>query len=429
MHKTCHFSIKEITKVEGHANLDIKLKDGKVEKCQLQIYEGQRFFENMVVGRSYSQIPLIVSRICGLCNVSHLNTSIKAVENAFGLKVSEQTNLLRDLATNGEFLKSHALHLFFLVLPDYLNKDSVLAFGKKEHKYIQWGLNLKKAGTEIVKLLGGRIYATVGIRPGGFTILPEQKQLEKCLSLLEKERQTAIDSIKLFASFEKQLSFDRKTDYLALVDKNYSFVKGKLHFASGNVVEDEDMLKHIQEHIIPYSNASQTSFDGESLRVGSLARINLNQKALEPAAKNIIKDLSLKFPSNQIYYNNIAQAIEILHLIDSSIRIIKSLKVKKEPVQKIKPHESIGVGVTEAPRGTLYHDYSFDKKGFVTKANIIVPTNQNNRTIEDDLKEFIPSLLDLPQPKANLEIEKLVRAYDPCISCATHFLKVKWKKA
>ena len=429
MHKTCSFSIKEITKVEGHTNLNIELKDGKVEKCELKIYEGQRFFEDMLKGRHFSQIPLIVSRICGLCNVSHLNTSIEAVENAFDINVSEQTIILRALATNGEFLKSHALHLFFLALPDYLDRESVLEFNKEENKFLHWGFNLKKSGSDIVKLLGGRVYHTVGIRPGGFTLIPKQEQLDKCLLLLKKERKTAIDAIKLFASFSEKLSFKRKTDYLALVDSNYSFVKGKLTFASGKVIEEADMLKHIEEFIVPYSNAAQTSFEGKSFRVGSLARINLNQKALEPAAQDIIKELGLKFPSDQIYYNNLAQAIELLHLIDSSIRIIKELKLENEPaMQVIKSKDTSGIGVTEAPRGTLYHQYSFDEKGFVKKANIVAPTNQNNHTIEEDLKEFIPLLLDLPQEKANLEIEKLVRAYDPCISCATHFLKVNWKK-
>ncbi len=429
MRKTCNFSIKEITKIEGHANLDVELKDGVVEKCELKIYEGQRFFEDMLKGRHFSQVPLIVSRICGLCNVSHLNTSIEAVENAFGIEASRQTNILRDLATNGEFLKSHALHLFFLALPDYLGRESVLEFNKEENKFLHWGLSLKKSGTDIIKLLGGRIYQTVSIRPGGFTTLPKKSQLDKCLPLLENERKTAINAIKLFASFSEKLSFERKTDYLALVDSNYSFVKGKLHFASGLVIEEEDMLKHVEEFIVPYSNAAQTSFEGKSFRVGSLARINLNQKALEPAAQDIIKGLGLRFPSDKIYYNNIAQAIELLHLIDSSIRLIKELKLEKEEMQKIKPKEAFGIGVTEAPRGTLYHQYSFDEKGFVKKANIVVPTNQNNHPIEEDLAEFIPTLLDLQQEKANLEIEKIVRAYDPCISCATHFLKVNWKNA
>lgn len=429
MHKSGHFSIKEITKVEGHANLDVEMEKGKVKNCELQIYEGQRFFEDIVLGRHFSQIPLMVSRICGLCNVSHLNTAMEAVENAFSVEVSEQTLLLRELATNGEFIKSHALHLFFLALPDYLKRESVLDFNKEEHKYVHWGLDLKKCGTEIVKVLGGRVYQTVAIRPGGFTLIPTKEKLDTVLNLLAKHRQTAIDSVKLFASFTEQLPFERKTDYLALIDSNYSLTSGKLHSASGLVVEEKDMLDYVHEVIKPYSSAKQASLKGKDFRVGALARINLNKKALEPSVQALINDLNLKFPSNSIYFNNLAQALELLHLIDSSIRIISELKLRKESIQEIKPKEAEAVGVTEAPRGTLYHSYAFDSKGFVKRANIIVPTNQNNHTIENDLVEFIPSLLDLPQEKANLEIEKLVRAYDPCISCATHFLKVNWKKS
>ncbi len=428
MHKSGHFSIKEITKVEGHANLNVELDQGRVKKCELEIYEGQRFFEDLVLGRSFDQIPLMVSRICGLCNVSHLNTAMEAVEKAFSVEISEQASLLREIATNGEFIKSHALHLFFLVLPDYLGRESALDFNEEEHKYVHWGLDLKKAGTEIVKLLGGRIYQTVGIRPGGFTLIPKQEQLDRCLKLLENHRHTALETVKLFASFEKQLAFERKTDYLGIVRDDYSLTEGILKFQSGKTIQEEEMLKHVHEFIAPYSNAKQTDFEGKPFRVGALARVNLNQKALEPAAKKAIKDLKLSFPNNKIYHNNTCQALELLHLFDRTISLLKDLKVKKEAMQEIKPREATGIGVTEAPRGTLYHEYDFDSKGFVKKANIIVPTNQNNHTVEEDLKEFIPTILELPQEKANLGIEKLIRAYDPCISCATHFLKVNWKK-
>ncbi len=428
MHKTGHFSIKEITKIEGHANLDVELKDGKVEKCELSIYEAQRFFEEMLVGRHFTQIPLIVSRICGFCNISHLGTSIEAVEKAFNVRVSEQTLLLRELAANAEFIKSHALHLMFLVLPDYLGKESALDFSEKEHQYIHWALDLKKAATDIIKVLGGRIYQTVNIRPGGFTLLPKQSELESLLEELKKPRKTAFDAIRLFDSFREDFTFERKTDYVGLVGSNYCILCGQIHCSDGTVIEEEGYIKHLKEFIVPYSSAKLAKFNGKEFQVGAQARMNLNQKELCGEAKDLMKELSIKFPSHKIYYNNLAQAIEILHCIDASIEIIELLKIQKEPIAEIKPRESEGIGVTEAPRGTLYHHYSFDPKGFIKKADIVVPTLQNNRNVESDLKEFIPSLLDLPQEKANLEIEKLVRAYDPCISCATHFLKVNWKK-
>jgi coenzyme F420-reducing hydrogenase alpha subunit len=352
---------------------------------------------------------------------------MKAVEKAFGVEASEQTERLRQLATNGEFIKSHALHLFFLVLPDFLGRESVLDFSKEEQKFIEQGIALKKTGTEFVRLLGGRIYQTVSIRPGGFTKLPQENELRQCLKLLEAQRPMAIDAIKLFASFRDSFPFERETDCLALIDENYGFVKGKVKSSTGLSVEDERLTEHVHERVMPYSSAKQASLGKRDMRVGALARINLNQKALEPAAREIIAELGLKFPSHRIFDNNLAQAIELLHLIDSSIGLLKGFRPMKEAVPEIRPCDSEGIGVTEAPRGTLYHEYKFDQNGIVQRANIIVPTNQNAHTIESDLVEFIPSLLDLQQESANLEIEKLVRAYDPCISCATHFLRVNWK--
>ena len=429
MHKTCKFSLKEITKIEGHTNLDVELKNGEVVKCELGIYEGARFFEKILVGRHYSQIPLIVSRICGFCSISHLSTSIEAIEKAFKIEASDQTLLLRELATNAEFLKSHGLHLFMLVLPDFLGKESALDFDKKENKYLHWALDLKKIGTDIIKVLGGRIYQTVSIRVGGFTMLPKQAELDNLLFDLHNVKKIAIDAIELFASFRNEFTFARKTEYVGLVGSNYCLLCGKIKCSDGTFIEDNDFAKHVEEFVVPYSTAKEAKFNGREYQVGAQARINLNQKELCGSAKKIMKDLKLKFPTDKIYYNNIAQAIELLQCIESSIEILEDLKLRQEPLAKINPFEAEGIGVTEAPRGTLFHHYNFDQKGFLKKAGIIVPTLQNNRNIELDLKEFIPTLLDLPQEKANLEIEKLIRSYDPCISCSTHFLKVNWKKA
>jgi len=428
MHKTGHFSIKEITKVEGHANLDVELKNGKVERCELQIYEGQRFFEQMVIGRHYSQVPLIVSRICGFCSVSHLNTAIEAIEKAFSVKPSDQTLLLRELLTNAEFIKSHALHLLLLVLPDYLGKGSALEFTGKEHKYIHWALDLKKAGTDIIKVLGGRIYQTVSIRPGGFTLLPKQVKLDALLPALEEAKGIATEVINLFASLKDQFPFARKTEYVGLVGSNYCLLCGQIHCSDGTIVPEEEYLNHVREFVVPYSTARAAKFNDREYQVGAQARVNLNQKELCSDVKNLMRALKLRFPSHKIYYNNIAQALELLQCLEASIETIKLLRLRREQMQKIESREADGIGVTEAPRGTLFHHYKFDSHGFVRKADIIVPTLQNNRNIESDLRAFIPKQLHLPREKAELEIEKLIRSYDPCISCATHFLKVNWKK-
>jgi len=428
MNRTGRFSIKEISKVEGHTNLEVELYNGKVERCELQIYEGQRFFEQLVIGRHYSQVPLIVSRICGFCNISHLNTAIEAIERAFSVKPSDQALLLRELATNAEFIKSHALHLMFLVLPDFLHKESILDFNKKEQRYIKQALDLKKAGTDLLKVLGARVYPSVNIRVGGFSLLPKQAELNRLLPKLRKAKEIAGEVIELFADFKDEFPFARKTEYVGLVGSRYCLLCGQIHCSEGTIIEEEDYLNHVKEFVVPYSTAKEASFNGKEYQVGAQARLNLNQKELCPEAKERMKDLGLRFPSHKIYYNNIAQAIELLQCIESSIETIELLQLRKEPLAEIKPREAEGIGVTEAPRGTLYHCYRFDAKGFVREADMVIPTLQNSRNIELDLVQFIPSLLKLPLEKANLEIEKLIRAYDPCISCATHFLKVNWKK-
>jgi coenzyme F420-reducing hydrogenase alpha subunit len=428
MHTTCSFSIKEITKIEGHANLNIELRNGRVEKCELNIFEGQRFFEQMLVGKHFSQVPLIVSRICGFCNTSHLNTSIEAIEKAFSVKPSDQTLMLRELATNAEFIKSHVLHLVFLVLPDFLGKESAFDFTGEETRYLRWAMDLKKVASDLLKALGGRVYPTISIRPGGFTALPTQSELNAMLPALRKAKETASALVDLIDSFKQQFPFERKTEYVALVGSKYCMLCGQVRCSDGTIVPEGQYAKHIKEFIVPYSTAKQAHFNGKEYMVGSLARMNMNQKELCDSAIEKIALLGLRFPSNKIYYNNIAQAIELLQCIESSIEIIESLKLRKEPLSQIVPKEAEGIGITEAPRGTLYHHYSFDSKGLIRQVNIIVPTLQNNRNIELDLHSFIPTLLDLPQEKAELEIEKLIRAYDPCISCATHFLKVNWRK-
>ncbi|MBN2067609.1 MAG: nickel-dependent hydrogenase large subunit, partial [Candidatus Diapherotrites archaeon] len=319
MKETGNFCIKSITKVEGHANLSVELRDGKVEKCEFQVYEGQRFFEQLVVGRHYSQIPLIVSRICGFCNTSHLNTAIEAVERAFSVKPSEQTLLLRELATNAEFIKSHALHLMFLVLPDFLGRESIMAFKKAEQKYIKQALALKKIGTDLSRALGGRVYPTVSIRVGGFSMLPRQSELQKVLTELKDARKTALEMLALFNSFRERFAFERKTEYVGLVGSQYCLLCGQIHCSDGTVIEEQGYLNHVKEFVVPYSNARIASFNSKEYKVGAQARLNLNHKELYPAVKEKVKALNIKFPNHSIYFNNIAQAIELLQCIESSI--------------------------------------------------------------------------------------------------------------
>lgn len=426
MHSNEHFSLENITKIEGHAGLEVQLHNGFVEKCEFRIKENHRFFEDLALGKSFEEIPLVMSRICGFCCSSHLNTAIEACEKALGFEASEQTLLLRELSANMEFLKSHSLHLYLLVLPDFLGKESVLHFSEKEHQYIHDALDFKKVATDTLNVLGARAYHTVNFRVGGFSKFPEQGQLDSCMKDLEKMRSKAFQAIELFSQFVSGKIFERKTNYVGLVGRNYCLLCGSIQCSDGTVIPEENFLSHLEEFVVPYSSAKSAKFDGKEFVVGALARINLNEKELCSDAKKAIKDSNLKFPNFSPFYNNPSQAIEILQVIDSSIKILNEIKIRQEPLPKIVPKEKTGTGVTEAPRGILYHSYSIGSDGLIKKANIVVPTLQNTRNIESDLKQFIPTLLYLQKEKAELEIEKLIRAYDPCISCATHFLKVKW---
>ncbi|MDD5147831.1 MAG: Ni/Fe hydrogenase subunit alpha [Candidatus ainarchaeum sp.] len=431
MHGNEHFSLHDITKIEGHASLEVQLKDGFVEKCEFRISENHRFFEDMAIGRSFEEIPLIMSRICGFCCSSHLNTAVKACEKALGVEPSEQVFLLRELSSNMEFLKSHALHLYLLVLPDYLGRESALHFSGKEHQYIHDCLDFKKTATDTLNVLGARAYHTVNVRVGGFSKFPNAEELGHCMHDLEHLRKKAIETIELFAGFLPEKGFDRNANYAALSGKNYSLLEGKILFGSGTVIPEEKFLEHVEESVIPYATATQARFAQKEYFVGALARINLNQAELYHEPKKIIRDLKLKFPNTSPFYINAAQAVEMLQAIDSSIEILQILdriKIRQEPLKKTIPKESTGTGVTEAPRGLLFHSYSIGSDGLIKKGHIVVPTQQNSKNIEADLKGFIPGLLSMQKEKAELEIEKLIRAYDPCISCSTHFLKVDWKR-
>jgi len=427
MHHSEDFLVTDITKIEGHATLSLKLREKKVESCEFRVTESHRFFEDMVRGRHFSQVPLIVSRICGLCSSSHLTTAIEALEHALDVEPSEQTLLLRQLSIFGEFIKSHALHLYMLALPDYLGKESVLQFSEKEHHLIHEALDLKKAGTDILAALGGRAHHTVNSRVGGFTKLPSKEKLDSCLKNLESARAIAFDAVQLFDSFASKYSFGRKTNFVALKGSSYPFLNGHtIHSADGTSIPKEELMQHLKEFVIPYSTAKHAEFNGRDYVVGSNARIALNRQQLHPSAKKAMAECKTKLPNKSPFSNNLCQVIELVHCIESAIDSLKDFSPRNEPLQEIKPKQCSGVGVTEAPRGLLYHTYSLDSNGFVTESNKIIPTQQNIKSIELDLHKFVPTILSKPREQAELEMEKLIRAYDPCISCSTHFLKVKW---
>jgi coenzyme F420-reducing hydrogenase alpha subunit len=328
---------------------------------------------------------------------------------------------------NAEFIKSHSLHLFLLVLPDYFGKESALEFDKKQMRWLKLGLSLKSVASEMTKAIGGRTYHNLTVGIGGFRQLPEQRKLEHLLHRLHEAKKDSIKAVELFSSLKSNFSFERKTNYLALVGKKYCLLCGEITSSTGVCIPEENYSSYFKEFVVPYSTAREVTFEGKEFMVGALARINLNEKEMCHDTKHLMAEHKLKFPNYSPFYNNIAQALEIVQCIDSSIEILNRLKIRSEPMPEVKPRNTLGIGVVEAPRGTLYHEYKFSSDGTIKDARIIVPTMQNQRNIEEDIKSFVPPLLKKSRHDIEHDLEKLIRAYDPCISCAAHFLKVKWK--
>lgn len=419
-----------ISKVEGTAKLVVRVKEGKVEKVQFKAFENKRFYTQGSVGQNCLAMPQLVSRICGTCSIAHLMCSIEAVEKALGVKVTEQTMKLKKLAMYGLMVRDHPLHLYFFSLPDVIGKDSVLDFDTKdefENKMLHDAFDVKKAGNELSKLVCGR--AVHGTYPtiGGFIHLPSKEDVAKVIKMLKEVRPKVLDIIKVYADWDEELI--RDTTFVALKADEFGFLEGKLHSTTGKVVEEKDFRKHLEHVVIPYSQASGYSFEGEEYMVGALARINLSKELLHSKTKKDCAKYLKMFPSNNIFHNNLAQAIETLHAIDHSLEILENTEFVKEELPHPKPKKGVGVGVIEAPRGTLYHKIVLDEKGIVTKAEFVVPTGQNQVHIENDLKQMIESNLGkMDKEEMTLEAEKIIRAYDPCMSCASHFLELDWSE-
>ncbi|MBL7055316.1 Ni/Fe hydrogenase subunit alpha [Candidatus Woesearchaeota archaeon] len=418
-------TLNHITKIEGHASLSLGIKNDKVTKCELSATEGSRYFEGIVKGRRYYEAHEMTSRICGVCSCAHVVAAISAVENAFGYKPSKQTKQLRELMTLGERIRSHATHLYFLALPDYVGYGSALAMAKKYRKELQNALNLMKCGNGIIKLLGARELHPVSATVGGWLKIPKEKEIENVKKTLISVREDALKTFSLFSSLNYP-EFETESVMFSLVDKNkYSVLDGT--FSSGNMKTTKKKYReHIKEYQVPHSNANFVTYDNYQYQVGAMARINNNKKQLHNKAKKLLNKSKIKFPSKNPYTNNFAQAVELVHCIEEAIKLCDSLNLKEEKLDKLKVKAGTGIGCIEVPRGTLWHEYTLDKKGIITNANIITPTAQNLFSVQEDIKELVPSIIKKKKKDIIMDIEKLIRSYDPCFSCSAHFLEVKW---
>jgi len=438
MGRNVNVNVEYLTRVEGHGNIVVNVRDGVLEKCELDIIESPRFFEGMLRGRSIFEAQHITSRICGICSCGHTLASIQAAEDAIGFKPSKQTTEIRKFLLHMETLDSHILHIYLLVAPDLLGVKSFVPLINTHNEVVRRALRMKKWCNDVCDILVGRHVHPISSIVGGFTKLPDVKALDAMLDILKKMRPDMDETVKLAASL-KFPQFERETEYIALVNDTdeYPFLEGDIGSTDGKRWKKKDYKQVTNEFVVERSSAKFCKANRDSYMVGALARFNLNAKKLHPKAKAVAEAIGMKPIVRNPYLNTAAQLIESVHCLEDSIRMLEDFKKKgvdlKEAVvvglnekNAIKVHAGSGVGAVEVPRGILFHDYEVDAKGMIVNANCIIPTGQNLNNIEYDMKKLVPEILQKTDEEITLALEMLVRAYDPCISCSAHFLNVKF---
>ncbi|MCF6156285.1 MAG: Ni/Fe hydrogenase subunit alpha [Candidatus Brocadia sp.] len=414
-----------LARVEGEGALYVKIKDNSLTDVKLKIFEPPRFFEAFLQGRNYSEAPDITARICGICPIAYQMSAVHAMEDAFGVTVDGQLRALRRLIYCGEWIESHALHVYMLHAPDFLGYTDAIQMAKDHPALVQRGLQLKKAGNEIVAFLGGREIHPINVRVGGFYKVPAKRELEPLAERLKWARDAALETVRWTATLDFP-DFEQDYEFVALCHPGeYPFNEGRLVSNKGLDISVRDYDDSFVEEHVPYSNALHSIIKGRGAYfVGPLARYNLNFNRLSPMTQEAAHSAGLSYVCNNPFQSIIVRSVEILYACDEALRIIDQYERPDKPSVQVQPRAGTGYGCTEAPRGILYHRYSTDDNGVIIDAKIVPPTSQNQKTIENDLWQFIPKYLDLPSEKLTLQCEQAIRNYDPCISCATHFLKL-----
>ncbi len=436
MSKNLSVNVEFLTRVEGHGHIVVDVAEGVLKTCQLRIVEAPRFFEAMLQGRSIFEAQHITSRICGICACGHSLASIQAAEAAIGFSPSAQTTKLRKLLLHMENLDSHVLHIYMLAAPDLLGVKSFMGLMKDHAEAVRRALRMKKACNDVCDILVGRHVHPISCVVGGFTKLPGNKQLEAMHALLLQVREDLGPTVELAATLRFP-HFERETEYVGLVsdDAEYPLLCGEIGSTDGVRRAKEDYRAITNEYLLPHSSAKHARLSRSSYMVGSLARFNLNYDKLHPKAKEVAEAVGLKPLCTNPFLNTAAQLVECAHCAEEAIAIVEDLlhggvDASEAVIVGVNENRSIpvragsGVGAVEVPRGILFHHYQVDERGIIEEANCIIPTGQNLQNIEDDMHKLVPEILDKTDAEITLALEMLVRAYDPCISCSTHFLEV-----
>jgi coenzyme F420-reducing hydrogenase alpha subunit len=420
------FKVEHLARVEGEGGFTVKIKDQCVKEVRLSIFEPPRFFEAFLRGRKFSELPDITARICGICPIAYQMSSCHAAEDAFGAHPDGPIRELRRLIYCGEWIESHALHIYLLHAPDFLGYEDVIQMAKDHPEAVERGLRLKKIGNAIMTLLGGREIHPINVRVGGFYKAPTRQQLQLLQEGLKWALEAAVETCRWVSAFTFP-DFQRDYEFVALRHpREYALNEGRLISSKGLDIPISEFEQHFAEEHVQRSSALYSSIQERGAYfVGPLARYNLNFERLSPLARQTASEAGIGRECRNPFQGIVVRAVETVYACEEALRLIANYEMPEPPSIEVEPCVGTGHGCTEAPRGILYHKYRFDERGSILNARIVPPTSQNLRTMEEDLAEFASTRLHLPNDRLEWQCEQAIRNYDPCISCATHFLKVR----
>ena len=419
--------VETLTRVEGEGGLYVRLKQGVIDDVRLEIYEPPRLFEALLRGRPLEDAPDITARICGICPVAYQMSSIHALEAALEVTISPDIRRLRRLLYCGEWIESHGLHMHLLHAPDFFGFDSGLEMAKTYPVEVQRGLRLKKHGNQLLDLLGGRAIHPINVCVGGFYRIPKPADFQKLIPDFDWGLEAAIETTRWMAGFDFP-DFDiPQCDYVSLWHPDeYPMNEGVMKSSRGDTVEISNYEQEFEERQVPHSTALHAlrRSTGQPYLIGPLARVNLNREQLSPAAQQVADEIGWETPCHNPHKSIIARGLEMIHAYEEALTILRDIPSRIEPRMSYEYRAGTGMAATEAPRGTLFHRYTIDDAGKIVEGRIVPPTSQNQAQIESDLKQWVGHVLSDDEAETARKCENLVRAYDPCISCSTHFLNV-----
>jgi coenzyme F420-reducing hydrogenase alpha subunit len=418
--------VNYLARVEGEGALSVTIREGRVTNAELKIFEPPRFFEAFLRGRAYSEAPDITARICGICPVAYQMSAVHAMEAALGVTISKATRDLRRLLYCGEWIESHTLHVYMLHAPDFLGYEGAVEMAKDHADLVKRGLELKKTGNSLMSVIGGREIHPINVRVGGFYKAPSKRDLRAMVEPLKRARDAALETVRWVSHFDIP-DCTRNYELVALHHpEEYGLNEGRLISNRGLDIGAADYNAHFHEIHVARSNALQSrTHEGGAYMVGPLARFALNHDQLTPLAREAAKEAGLTAPCLNPYRSIVVRAVEVVYACDEALRIIEGYEEPDRPCEPVEPKAGVGHAATEAPRGLIFHRYRLDDDGSILEAQIVPPTSQNQATIEEDLTAFINNWVNLPDEALKHRCEQTVRNYDPCISCATHFLDLR----